>query len=197
MAETNNTSGGESTTNTTSSTTGSTGGSTGGRGTGNTAGNTTTKSSGDASGLSSANTPDANLENETMATKSTETTQMPYPHSALSSIQTEASSYRDLIKDVYKEHEKEMSSEKANSYEPSAEMLAAREDAQVRLASELRASLKAQRSMTRKGATEGGVTIKLSKAHIHDGVAYEAGDEISVDETSASFIEEAKVGKKV
>jgi hypothetical protein len=196
MAETNNPSGGESTTNTTSVTTG--GSTTGGRGTTNTS--TTTRGGDvDSTGtLSSANTPDANLESESKVQVAAEGTLLPYPHTALANLELEATVYRDLIKDVYKEHEKELDSDKVGNYEPTPEMLAARDDAQVRLADELRASLKAQRSMSARnsGKEEGGVKIKLSKPHIHNGIAYQAGDEISVDEASAKFIEEVKAGKK-
>ena len=201
MAETNNATGGDSTTNTTTGV----GVTEGGRGTGNTVSNISTitkggnATSGSGGNLSSANTPDANLENieEPKTVVAQQGSLLPYPHSALANIKTEASSYRDLIKDVYDEHEKEMAKTTAQDIELSDEMLAARDDAQVRLADELRASLKAQRSMmTRGSAQEGAVTIKLSKAHMHAGVAYQAGDEIKVDEVSAKFIEEAKVGKR-
>jgi hypothetical protein len=202
MAETNNPTGGESTTNTTTSTTG---GTTGTAGRGNTTTNLRTSTGGGdatgggSTGLSSANTPDADLQNEETqkALVVEKGSLLPYPHSALAGIKTEASAYKDLIKDVYKEHEKAMESDKPHEIELSDEMIAARDDAQARLSEELRATLKAQRSMTRKaGADEGSITIKLSKPHIHSGVPYEAGDEIKVDEVSANFIEDSKVGKR-
>jgi hypothetical protein len=148
--------------------------------------------------LSSANTPDAKLEStEPKTVVAEQGTLLPYPHSALAGITTEGSAYKDLIKEVYKEHEKELASDKPQEIELSDEMLAARQDAQVRLAEELRASLKAQRTMAMRKAQEGNITIKLTQPHIHGGVAYEAGDEIKVDEISANFIEDVKVGKRV
>ncbi len=123
---------------------------------------------------------------------------LPYPHNSLAGINTEASAFRDLIKEVYAEHEKELDSNKGNMYEPNAEMLAAREDSQIRLASELQASLKAQRTMSQKGGQEkGGIKIKLLRDHLHGGLGYKAGDIISVDESSANFIVAAKAGTKV
>ena len=202
MAETNTTTGGEATTNTTTSTTG--GGTTGGRGTGNTVTNTsTTTRGGDAgstTGMSSANTPDATLQSEENASRAIVSTEglLPYPHAALTHAKVEASAHRDLIKNVYKEHEKALEA-KHHDIQLSPEMLAARDDAQVRLADELRSSLAAQRSMAirKVSSDEDTVTVKLTHPHTHAGVAYEAGDEIKVDEGSAKFIEEAKVGKIV
>ena len=93
---------------------------------------------------------------------------------------------------------KALKNKESNVYQPSEEMIAARNDAQVTLAEQLRASLRAERSMAaRDSASEGTVKIKLTKPHMHGGVAYKEGDEIKVDEASANFIEEAKVGKRV
>ena len=48
-----------------------------------------------------------------------------------------------------------------------------------------------------KRVTKGEVKIKLTRDHTHEGMAYSKGDEITVDETSAKFIEEVKSGTKV
>jgi hypothetical protein len=125
-----------------------------------------------------------------------DTVSLPYPHQALTNVSaTEGTVYKDLISEVYAEHEAKLK-EGLGTYKPSPEMEAARADAQARLAVELRASLEAQRSMVVPDS-KGSVKVKLSQNHTHNGVVYAANDEVLVDEASAKFIEDAKIGKRV
>lgn len=60
-------------------------------------------------------------------------------------------------------------------------------------------NLHADDSHNRRGVVKNKskVKVKLNRPHTHEGVEYEAHDEIEVDEASAAFIEEAKAGKIV
>jgi hypothetical protein len=124
---------------------------------------------------------------------------LPFPHNNLNEGVTEGTVYKDLIADVYKEHEKALGKDDSAAYEPDDEALAARMDSQERLANELRATLKAQRTMKAyaSGEKSGGVKVRLKQEHTDGGVFYKKGDEIYVDKTVATFLLDAKIAEKV
>lgn len=129
--------------------------------------------------------------------KQAEASSLPFPHNSLSAVATEGGVYKDLISEAYSEHEAALKTKEDAVYAPDAELLAAREDAQVRLSEELKANLRFQRSIAKEAEVKGGVRVKLLSDHIHAGVAYKAGEEINIDAASADYIVTCGAGKKL
>ena len=199
MADTKGTSG-ESATNTrTVSSTGS-----------SAADNTVVVSSGDTTGrsLSSRNAPDADLQdvaadkNPAKAGSVVQGGFLPAPHQGYEGVDTDANIYKDELAAIHRDIKRLES--KSQDIEVSDEQEAARVAEQVRLAKTLRANMAARRTALslRGGAensekVEGTVKVKLHKDHTDAGVFHKAHTEIKVDEPTAKFLEDNKIGERV
>lgn len=199
MAETKGT-GGEAATNTrTSSVSG-----TGSTSTSNATGNTAVTSSADIGGRALGKTaPNADLQdvapdqNPAKAGNVFEG-QLPYPHQGLQGVDVNASIYRNEVEEVLKEHERLKG--KAQAFEPSPELMAARAEAQVAIAKELRANLAAQRvaaALRAEDTRNDTVKVKVFGNHTHGTKTYKAGETAMVDEASADFLVLNRLGERV